>query len=158
MKNTVKTDDIIFNFFKQICDEKDDKKCIELGNNWINAMETNLTKMEQNLNNQDYHHAFLYFEKLFILNPSIYKLYETLIYIIAKTKNWHQLLTISDKAYSKKIINKDTLNENKSIGYYEIANVKYSVNINDALKIKALPLAIAMPISGFIKSTLFLNL
>ena len=90
--------------------------------------------MEQNLNNQDYHHAFLYGEKLFTLNPSIDKLYETLIYIIAKTKNWHQLLTISDKAYSKKIINKDTLNENKSIGYYEIAKVKYSVNINDALK------------------------
>ena len=53
MKNTVKTDDIIFNFFKQICDEKDDKKCIELGNSWINAMETNLTKMELNLNDQD---------------------------------------------------------------------------------------------------------
>ena len=53
MKNTVKTDDIIFSFFKQICDEKDDKKCIELGNSWINAMETNLTKMEQNLNDQD---------------------------------------------------------------------------------------------------------
>ena len=53
MKNTDKTEDIIFNFFKQICDEKDDKKCIELGNSWINAMETNLIKMEQNLNDQD---------------------------------------------------------------------------------------------------------
>ena len=53
MENSVKTDDIIFNFFKQICDEKDDKKCIELGNSWINAMESNLTKMEINLNDQD---------------------------------------------------------------------------------------------------------
>ena len=53
MENSVKTDDIIFNFFKQICDEKDDKKCIELGNSWINAMESNLTKMEINLNAQD---------------------------------------------------------------------------------------------------------
>jgi len=53
MKNSVTTDDIIFNFFKQIGDEKDDKKCIELGNSWINAMETNLTKMELNLNDQD---------------------------------------------------------------------------------------------------------
>ena len=53
MNNSVKTDDVIFNFFKQICDEKDDKKCIELGNSWINAMETNLIKMEQNLNDQD---------------------------------------------------------------------------------------------------------
>ena len=53
MKVSVKTYDIIFNFFKQICDEKDDKKCIELGNSWINAMESNLTKMELNLNDQD---------------------------------------------------------------------------------------------------------
>tara|TARA_B100001248_G_scaffold105683_1_gene78763 strand:- start:396 stop:683 length:288 start_codon:yes stop_codon:yes gene_type:complete len=53
MKNSVKTDEVIFNFFKQICDEKDDKKCVELGNNWIKAMETNLTKMESNLDEGD---------------------------------------------------------------------------------------------------------
>ena len=53
MNNSVKTDDIIFNFFKQICDEKDDKKCVELGNNWISAMETNLNNMEANLNEKD---------------------------------------------------------------------------------------------------------
>ena len=53
MNNSVKTDDIIFNFFKQICDEKDDKKCVELGNNWIIAMETNLTNLESNLNEKD---------------------------------------------------------------------------------------------------------
>jgi hypothetical protein len=53
VSNQIKTDDIIFNFFKQICDEKDDQKCIELGNNWINAMETNLTKMETNLDEND---------------------------------------------------------------------------------------------------------
>ena len=53
MKNPVKTDEVIFNFFKQICDEKDDKKCVELGNNWIKAMETNLTKMESNLDEGD---------------------------------------------------------------------------------------------------------
>ena len=53
MKNSVKTDDVIFNFFKQICDEKDDKKCVELGNNWIDAMEKNLTKMEANLDEKD---------------------------------------------------------------------------------------------------------
>ena len=41
MSNSVKTDDVIFNFFKQICDEKDDKKCVELGNSWIDAMEKN---------------------------------------------------------------------------------------------------------------------
>ena len=45
MSNSVKTDDVIFNFFKQICDEKDDQKCVELGNNWIKAM--------------DYHHLLI---------------------------------------------------------------------------------------------------
>ena len=53
MKNPVKTDEVIFNFFKQICDEKVDKMCVELGNNWIKAMETNLTKMESNLDEED---------------------------------------------------------------------------------------------------------
>ena len=53
MSNSINTDDIIFNFFKQICDEKDDKKCVELGNNWINAMETNLNNMEANLEDKD---------------------------------------------------------------------------------------------------------
>ncbi len=53
MSNSVKTDDVIFNFFKQICDEKDDKKCVELGNSWINAMETNLNNMELNLEKKD---------------------------------------------------------------------------------------------------------
>jgi len=53
MSNSVKTDDVIFNFFKQICDEKDDQKCVELGNNWIKAMETNLMNMEENLGEKD---------------------------------------------------------------------------------------------------------
>ena len=53
MNNSIKTDDVIFNFFKQICDEKDDQKCIELGNNWIKAMETNLSNMEKNLDEKD---------------------------------------------------------------------------------------------------------
>ena len=53
MSNSVKTDDVIFNFFKQICDEKDDQKCVELGNNWIKAMETSLATMEANLEEKD---------------------------------------------------------------------------------------------------------
>jgi hypothetical protein len=53
LKKEIKSDDIIFNFFKQICDEKDDNKCVELGNNWINAMKTNLTNMKMNLNETD---------------------------------------------------------------------------------------------------------
>jgi len=47
MSKEIKADDVIFNFFKQICDEKDDVKCVELGNSWINAMKTNLTNMEK---------------------------------------------------------------------------------------------------------------
>ena len=53
MTNSVKTDDVIFNFFKQICDEKNDEKCVELGNSWINAMETNLINMEANLDEKN---------------------------------------------------------------------------------------------------------
>ena len=53
MSNSIKTDDVIFNFFKQICDEKDDKKWKELGNSWINEMEKNLDNMEANLDEVD---------------------------------------------------------------------------------------------------------
>ena len=53
MNTSIKTDDVILNFFKQICDEKDDQKCVELGNNWIKAMETNLATMEANLDEKD---------------------------------------------------------------------------------------------------------
>ena len=35
MNTAIKTDDVIFNFFKQISDEKDDQKCVELGKEWI---------------------------------------------------------------------------------------------------------------------------
>ena len=53
MSNLIKTDDVIFNFFKQICDEKNDQKCVEIGNNWIKVMETNLSMMESNLDEKD---------------------------------------------------------------------------------------------------------
>tara|TARA_B110001452_G_C15110375_1_gene387049 strand:- start:175 stop:465 length:291 start_codon:yes stop_codon:yes gene_type:complete len=53
MKSNINTDDVIFNFFKQICDEKDDIKCVELGNSWINAMQKNLDNMELSLNEAD---------------------------------------------------------------------------------------------------------
>ena len=53
MNKEIKADDVIFNFFKQMCDEKDDVKFVELGNSWINAMKTNLTNMEKNLDEAD---------------------------------------------------------------------------------------------------------
>ena len=53
MSNQIKSDDVIFNFFKQVCDEKDDVKCVELGKTWVTTMETNLTNMELNLQESD---------------------------------------------------------------------------------------------------------
>ena len=53
MNTAIKTDDVIFNFFKQICDEKDDQKCVDLGNSWIQAMESNLNNMEARLDEKD---------------------------------------------------------------------------------------------------------
>jgi hypothetical protein len=53
MSTQIKSDDVIFNFFKQICDEKNNDKCVELGNSWINAMKTNLINMERNLDEVD---------------------------------------------------------------------------------------------------------
>tara|TARA_B110001454_G_scaffold198945_1_gene203399 strand:- start:1089 stop:1382 length:294 start_codon:yes stop_codon:yes gene_type:complete len=53
MSNEIKSDDIIFNFFKQICDEKNDNKCIEFGNSCVSAMETKLNNMEANLKESD---------------------------------------------------------------------------------------------------------
>ena len=98
--------------------------------------------MEINLSNQDYHHAFLYGEKLFSINPQIEKLYETLVYIVAKTKNWNQLIYLSDRAYANKIINRQVLDQNKSIGFYEIAKIKMDNDIEQACKdiVKAIDL------------------
>ena len=53
MNTSIKNDDVIFNFFKQICDENNDQKCLELGSNWVTAMETNLANMEKNLDGAD---------------------------------------------------------------------------------------------------------
>jgi len=53
MSRSIKTDDVIFNFFKQICDENDNQKCVELGNSWIEVMTTNLNNIESNLKDID---------------------------------------------------------------------------------------------------------
>ena len=120
---------------------KIEKKFPELNNIYEDMIKSKKTEtlgyrglMEQNLRNQDYHHAFLYGEKLFSINPNIEKLYDTLIFIAAKTKNWNQIILLSDKAFSNKIISKNDLNENKSIGFYEIAKIKFDSDIKDALK------------------------
>ena len=89
--------------------------------------------MEQYLKAQDYHHAFIYGEKLFYKNPYIEKIYDTLVNIVAKTNNWQQLLNITDKALAKKIINKKTYQENKSISFYEIAKIKQFAEIYESI-------------------------
>ncbi len=128
---------------------KIEKKFPELNNVYENMIKSKKTEtlgyrglMEQNLRDQDYHHAFLYGEKLFSINPNIEKLYDTLIFIAAKTKNWNQIISLSKKAFSHKLISKNGLNENKSIGFYEIAKIKFDSDIKDALKniLKALEL------------------
>ncbi len=91
--------------------------------------------MEECLKQQDYHHAFIYGEKLFLLNPKIEKLYATLINIIAKTKNWNQLISITDRAYSQKIIMKEEANENKSIALFEIAKIKMKSDSRESIKL-----------------------
>ncbi len=128
---------------------KIEKKFPELNNVYEDMIKSKKTEtlgyrglMEQNLRDQDYHHAFLYGEKLFSINPNIEKLYDTLIFIAAKTKNWNQIILLSDKAFANKLITKNDLNENKSIGFYEIAKIKFDSDIKDALKniLKALEL------------------
>jgi len=91
--------------------------------------------MEQSLKQQDYHHAFIYGEKLFTLNPKIEKLYDTLINIIAKTRNWNQLTVITDKAYANKIIKKEEAYANKSIALYEIAKVKMKSDAKESINL-----------------------
>ena len=128
---------------------KIEKKFPELNNVYEEMIKSKKTAalgyrglMEQNLRNHDYHHSFLYGEKLFSMNPNIEKLYDTLLFIAAKTKNWNQIILLSEKAFSNKIISKSELYENKSIGYYEIAKIKYDSDIKDSLKniLKALEL------------------
>ena len=98
--------------------------------------------MEHNLRAQDFHHAFIYGEKLFNLNPKIDKLYETLVNIISKTNNWQKLFLINDQALKIKIISKDIYSDNKSVGLFEIAKIKRYSSENEAIDImqKALKL------------------
>ena len=104
MNNSVKTDDIIFNFFKQICDEKDDLKRIELGNNWIKAMETNLKNIELK-------------EKSFSFEPEI-----TIKLAKKKFKFFEVPITYNGRSYNegKKIGLKDAFIAFKAIFIYSL--------------------------------------
>ena len=53
--------------------------------------------LEQNLKKQDYHHALIYAEEIYNINPRLDWIYKTIIQIIVRTKNWHKLIEISKK-------------------------------------------------------------
>ena len=110
--------------------------------------------MEINLMKQDYHHAFIYAERLFELNPYIEKIYPSIINIIARTKNWNQLIAVTNKAYNKKIIDKKTFNTNTSIAYYEISKIKIQSDSNESLKLIIKALKLNKSFSPFIKTHL----
>lgn len=141
MKGLLKKD-TSFNLLLQSEILKIEKKSDELNDVYDLMIKNNQTKtlgyrglMEQSLKQEDYHHAFIYGEKLFLLNPKIEKLYQTLLNIIAKTKNWNQLINITDKAYSNKIIKKEEAKENKSIALFEIAKIKMKSDVKEAINL-----------------------
>ena len=53
MNKEIKADDVILISLNKFVMRKNDDKCVELGNSWINAMKTNLTNMEKNLDEAD---------------------------------------------------------------------------------------------------------
>jgi HemY protein len=89
--------------------------------------------MKQNLYAQDYHHAFIYGEKLFNLNHQIDKIYDTLVKIVSKTNNWHKLIQINEKAFKFKLIDKEIYSVNKSIALYEISIIKKHSALKDSI-------------------------
>ena len=137
---------------------KIEKKSEELTDVYDSMIKNNKTKtlgyrglMEESLKQQDYHHAFIYGEKLFLLNPKIEKLYETLLNVIAKTKNWNQLINITNKAYSNRIIKKEEANENKSIALFEIAKIKMKSDDKEAINLIEKAISLKGNFSPYIK-------
>ena len=98
MNTSLYTDDVIFNFFKQICDEKDDQRCVELGKEWIKVMETNLSEMEKNLNganklkHKDYNETY------------ILKIWNLLFPYVEKYLDFYSIKTLLTKQTKDKLI------------------------------------------------------
>ena len=84
--------------------------------------------LEQNLKKQDYHHALIYAEEIYNINPRLDWIYKTIIQIIVRTKNWHKLIEISKNAFNKRIIPKTDYFKSISIAKYEIALIKESTS------------------------------
>ena len=98
--------------------------------------------MKQYLHEQDFHHAFIYGEKLFNENNQIDNIYETLINIISKTNNWQKLIEINEKALRSKIIDRQVYSVNQSIALYEISKIKMHSDNSESINLiqKALKL------------------
>ena len=62
-------------------------------------------------------------------------MYLTLVSIIAKTRNWNQLINISKQAYNKKIIDIKTFNQNTAIALYEISKIKINSDSKESLNL-----------------------
>ena len=107
--------------------------------------------MEENINKEDYHHAFIYGEKLFQLNPFIDKLYLTLVSIIAKTRNWNQLIHLSKQAYNKKLIDIKIFNQNTAIAFYEISKIKIQSEPRESVNLILKAIKLNGPFPPFIK-------
>ena len=112
--------------------------------------------MEYYLSIQDYHHAFLYAERLFVKNPHIDKLYNNILKIIAKTSNWSQLINISKKAKEYNIISKEIYYEHQSIALFEIAKIKQLDNLHESLNLMKDAIKLRKSFTPYIK--FFVNL
>jgi len=91
--------------------------------------------LEQNLKKQDYHHALIYAEDIYNINPKLEWIYKTIRIIIIKTKNWQKLLAIDKDAFNRNIITKKIQLNNSSIAKYEIALIKEDFSIQEAIKL-----------------------
>ena len=119
---------------------KIEKKYSELHNIYEQMIKNESTQnlgyrglMEQYLRAQDYHHAFIYGEKLFNNNPQVDKIYETFVGILSKTNNWQQLINVSEKAISKRVADKSICEVNKSIAYFEISKIKRYSELKESI-------------------------
>ena len=91
--------------------------------------------LEQNLRTQDYHHALIYAEQIYQINSKLDWIYETILQIIIKTKNWQKLIEINNDAKSKKIISKFLQNKSNAVALYEISLIKEGVSIEESIKL-----------------------
>jgi len=119
-----------------------EKKYVELEKVYEEMIKNENTKilglkglMNQNLYAQDYHHAFIYGERLFNINHQIDKIYDTLLNIISKTNNWHKLVQINEKAFKFKLIDKEIYSINKSIALYEMSIIKKHSTLKDSINL-----------------------